>query len=777
MSTSQATNNDNNNQNNAKNKPPIATENLAKAQFQVEGMSCQACATRIEKVLNKKPAIASASVSFAGETLNVSYDASQSNAEQISEWVSKTGFTAVPMTDNQIPQAADKSMDWRLVLIWICMIPFLIGMAGMMLGQGMSWMPALWIQFLLSTFVQLGLAGPFYRSAWASIKGGLANMDVLVVIGTVTIWAYSTYIWLESLGVNLLDSSSFALSWSDITSHSAAHVPVYFEAGVMIIAFVKLGKYLEQRTKKHSLNSINMLLELTPTTVERLVTVKPQQSTQPETSDAELSFEQVNLNEVQQGDVLRAKQGSRVATDGIVISGEGWCDESHLTGESVPVTKDKGDKVLAGAMVENGSLNYQVTAKGSDTQLSDMVKALSEAQGSKADLARLADKVAAVFVPVVVLIALVTFGLTLSITGAMDKAILHAVSVLVIACPCALGLATPAAIMAGMGVAARHGVWFKDAQSLEMAGSVDTVVFDKTGTLTKGKPHIVDSMMVNKAIKADDVLQLAASVEAHVSHPLATAVVNAAQVKNIPLLVADKVDVVSGLGVKAVVEGFGEVKVGTAEFVGLKLPKTLPKVWQIASTIAVSAEGMPLGMFALADELKEESLQAVKALKQDGLEVVLLSGDKPSVVQQVADDLDIQVAHGHFKPRDKAQWIEAHQAVGHKVAMVGDGVNDAPAMATAYASFAMLEGTEVAKHSASARLMGDSIMQVHSGVDIAKATVRNIKQNLFFAFVYNCLGIPLAAFGLLNPMIAAAAMALSSISVLMNALRLTRHKV
>lgn len=777
MSTSQATNNDNNNQNNAKNKPPIATENLAKAQFQVEGMSCQACATRIEKVLNKKPAIASASVSFAGETLNVSYDASQSNAEQISEWVSKTGFTAVPMTDNQIPQAADKSMDWRLVLIWICMIPFLIGMAGMMLGQGMSWMPALWIQFLLATFVQLGLAGPFYRSAWASIKGGLANMDVLVVIGTVTIWAYSTYIWLESLGVNLLDSSSFALSWSEITSHSAAHVPVYFEAGVMIIAFVKLGKYLEQRTKKHSLNSINMLLELTPTTVERLVTGKPQQAIQPETSDAELSFEQVNLNEVQQGDVLRAKQGSRVATDGIVISGEGWCDESHLTGESVPVTKDKGDKVLAGAMVENGSLNYQVTAKGSDTQLSDMVKALSEAQGSKADLARLADKVAAVFVPVVVLIALVTFGLTLSITGAMDKAILHAVSVLVIACPCALGLATPAAIMAGMGVAARHGVWFKDAQSLEMAGSVDTVVFDKTGTLTKGKPHIVDSMMVNKAIKADDVLQLAASVEAHVSHPLATAVVNAAQVKNIPLLVADKVDVVSGLGVKAVVEGFGEVKVGTPEFVGLKLPKTLPKVWQIASTIAVSAEGMPLGMFALADELKEESLQAVKALKQDGLEVVLLSGDKPSVVQQVADDLDIQVAHGHFKPRDKAQWIEAHQAVGHKVAMVGDGVNDAPAMATAYASFAMLEGTEVAKHSASARLMGDSIMQVHSGVDIAKATVRNIKQNLFFAFVYNCLGIPLAAFGLLNPMIAAAAMALSSISVLMNALRLTRHKV
>ena len=805
MSTSQATNNDNlnktNPKNNSENNPQNSSENssqntsqndpqhdsnntsktpathLAKTQFQVEGMSCQACATRIEKVLNKKPAIDSASVSFAGETLNVSYDASQATVDQISEWVSKTGFTAVPMVDNQIPQSVDKSMDWRLVLIWICMIPFLIGMAGMLFGQGMRWMPALWIQFLLATFVQFGLAGPFYRSAWASIKGGLANMDVLVVIGTVTIWTYSTYIWLQSLGINLLDSSSFALSWSDITSHSAAHVHVYFEAGVMIIAFVKLGKHLEQRTKKHSLNSINMLLELTPTTVERLVKEGKEQNIALEDNTTEASVEHIELNDVQKGDILRAKQGSRVATDGIVVSGEGWCDESHLTGESVPVTKNKGDRVLAGAMVENGSLNYQVTAKGRETQLSDMVKALSEAQGSKADLARLADKVAAVFVPVVVLIALVTFGLTFWLTGAMDKAILHAVSVLVIACPCALGLATPAAIMAGMGVAARHGVWFKDAQSLEMAGSIDTVVFDKTGTLTKGKPNIVDSMMVNKEIKADDVLQLAASVEVHASHPLATAVVTAAQAKNLPLLPVSKVDVVAGMGIKADVEGFGEVRVGTPEFVGLNLPKRLPKVWQIASNIAVSIEGMPLGMFALADELKEESAQAVQTLKNDGLEVVLLSGDKPSVVEHVAQDLGIETAQGYLKPRDKAQWIEAHQAVGHKVAMVGDGVNDAPAMATAVASFAMLEGTEIAKHSASARLMGDSIMQVHSGVDIAKATVRNIKQNLFFAFVYNCLGIPLAAFGLLNPMIAAAAMALSSISVLMNALRLTRYKV
>lgn len=755
---------------------PQSADSFSTTQFQVEGMSCQACATRIEKVLNKKPAVDSASVSFAGETLNVAYDPKQASIDQITEWVSKTGFTAVPMQDNQIPQAEDKPMDWRLLLIWICLIPFLIGMAGMLLGQGMHWMPPLWVQFLLATFVQLALAGPFYRSAWASIKGGLANMDVLVVIGTVTIWAYSTYIWLQSLGVNIYDPSSFALTWSDITSQSAAHVPVYFEAGVMIIAFVKLGKFLEQRTKKHSLNSINMLLELTPNTVERLVKGSKKASASAKNNEA-LNFEPVELKQVDNGDILRAKQGSRIATDGIVLSGEGWCDESHLTGESVPVSKKQGDKVLAGAMMDNGSVNYKVTATGSETQLSDMVKALSEAQGSKADLARLADKVAAVFVPVVVFIALLTFGLTLWLTGAMDKAVLHAVSVLVIACPCALGLATPAAIMAGMGVAARNGVWFKDAQSLEMAGRVDTVVFDKTGTLTKGRPQIVDSMMVNKSIDSKDVLQLAASVEAHTSHPLATAVVNAAEAKKLTLYPVSNVEVVTGMGVKGLVEGFGEVKVGTAEFVGLNLPKRLPKVWMIASTIAVSVDGIPLGMFALADELKEESAQAVEALNKDGLQLVLLSGDKSSVVKHVAEDLGIAEAHGQLKPRDKAQWIEAHQAVGHKVAMVGDGVNDAPAMATAYASFAMLEATEVAKHSASARLMGDSIMQVHSGVDIANATVRNIKQNLFFAFIYNCLGIPLAAFGFLNPMIAAAAMALSSISVLMNALRLTRHKL
>ena len=731
----------------------------AHLQLAIDGMTCQACASRIEKVLNKKPSVYEVSVNFAGETANVDYDPTQTTPEQVTEWVNKTGFVAnLQAADSLFAQTDEDTATeypWRLIGLWVCLLPFLVGMAGMLVGQGMAWMPPVWIQFILATIVQFGLALPFYKSAWASIKGGLANMDVLVVIGTVTIWAYSTYLWLTH-GDGTLNSLLQS-------SHAGGHGPaVYFEAGVMVIAFVRTGKYLEERTKKHSLNSIDLLLSLTPDEVEQ----------QQPNGD----FHNVALQDVQVGDILRAKQGSRVATDGTVIDGSGWCVESHLTGESVPLKKEVGDGLLAGALVENGSLLYRVSAKGSDTNLGDMVQALSDAQGSKANLARLADRVTAIFVPVVVTIALITFGLTWWLTGMIDTALMHAVSVLVIACPCALGLATPAAIMAGMGVAARHGVWFKDAQSLEAAGNIDTVVLDKTGTLTIGKPAIVDNVMVDKSLAVDDVLQIAASVEAHASHPLATALINAATERNLPLMNVTDISVIKGAGIQANIEGLGLIKVGSAEFANLTLPKLMPKVWQIASTVAISINDEPLGAFALADDLKDDTPQAIRALQDAGINVILMSGDKQSVVDHVAGQLGIEQAYGKMSPRDKASQIALLQTAGHKVAMAGDGVNDAPAMATADASFAMFEGTDVAQHSASARLMGESLMHIDAAQKIANATVRNIKQNLFFAFIYNCLGIPLAAFGFLNPMIAAAAMALSSISVLMNALRLTRFK-
>lgn len=716
----------------------------------IDGMTCQACASRIEKVLNKKPAIAQADVNFANETAQIQFDGEQTTPEQIIDWVNKSGFSATvqqPDTLFDTPPTAEK-LPLSLIATGVCLLPFLLGMAGMMVGNHQL-MPPLWLQFGLATLVQFGLALPFYQSAWASIKGRLANMDVLVVLGTLTIWAYSTYVWLFV--------------------PSNGHLPnVYFEAGVMVIAFVKLGKFLEHRTKKHSLNSLNLLLNLTPDWVDVKVNN---------------SWQKMSLATVQQGQILLAKAGSRIATDGVVVAGEGWCDESHLTGESVPLAKRLGDTVMAGAMVQNGSLEYRVTATGRHTRLGDMIQALSDAQGSKAHIARLADRVAGVFVLVVVALSLVTFVANFYWLGVFDTALMRAVAVLVIACPCALGLATPTAIMAGMGVAVRHGVWFKDAQALELAGSIDSVAFDKTGTLTQGKPTIVAHFIVDKSLKYGDILALVANVERHANHPLATTLVKFAEnyfhenKQLLPNFSVSQVRTVAGQGIQANVAEFGVVKVGKFAFTHVTLPNDSDPVWQIASQVAISVNDIPLAGFALADELHSDSQTVIEALKMLNLNPIILSGDKQSVVDTIAHQLGISQAVGELSPRDKARYINDLQMSGKKLAMVGDGVNDAPAMATAIASFAVENATDIAKHSATARLMGDSLKHMVFAVKIARATLRNIKQNLFFAFIYNVLGIPLAGFGLLNPMLAAAAMALSSISVLLNALRLTRLKL
>lgn len=741
--------------------------NIEQLNLDIGGMTCQACASRIEKVLSKKPAIAQADVNFANETAQIRFDPSQTSVDEILQWVKKTGFEAeVQQADALMhEQAVEQEIPWSLILTWVCLLPFLVGMAGMMVGNH-SLMPPVWLQFVLATIVQFGLAIPFYKSAWASIVGRLANMDVLVVLGTLTIWAYSTYIWLGSGILSGVDHSGM--------SHTVHELPpVYFEAGVMVIAFVRLGKYLEHRTKKHSLNSIQLLVKLIP---EAVLVKTPQGEWQSQA-----------LSSVKIGEVLLAKAGSRIATDGIVTLGEGWCDESHLTGESVPLSKRIGSTVLAGAMVDNGSFEYRVTATGQQTQLGDMIQALNDAQGSKAKIARLADKVAGIFVPVVVAISIITFVLNYWFLGNVNDALMRAVAVLVIACPCALGLATPAAIMAGMGLAARHGVWFKDAQALEAAGTVDTMVLDKTGTLTHGKPDLVAHYVVDDSLSFTDILILVASVERHANHPLATTLINFAesyleqQGAKLTLLPATNVQTVAGQGVEAYIEGFGKVKVGRLAFTNVVLPdsitKTVDSPWHIASQVGISINEIPLAAFALADDLMSDTEQVLQRLRGYHIEPMIMSGDKQSVVDYVAHQLQVNQALGELSPRDKAEQVSALQAAGKKVVMVGDGVNDAPAMATATASFAVNNATDIAKHSASARLLGDSLSHAVSAVAISQATLRNIKQNLFFAFIYNCLGIPLAALGLLSPMIAAAAMALSSISVLMNALRLTRFKV
>ena len=714
-----------------------------KISIQIGGMTCQSCANRIEKVLNKKPFVQQAGVNFAAEEAQVVFDSTQASETQIIEIIHKTGFSAHIKQANELPiEEKNTSIPWRLIILWIINIPFLIGMLGMMSGSHSLMLHPIW-QFALASIVQLWLAIPFYRGAIGSIRGGLANMDVLVSTGTLTIYIYSAFMLLYH------------------ANHAMRHV--YFEASVMVIGFVSLGKFLEERTKKHSLNSLSMLLQLTPKKVTALRNDKW----------TEIALDQVNI-----GEIIRANQGERIAADGIIENGNGWCDESHLTGESRPEEKQKGGKVLAGAMVTEGSIIYRANQLGSQTLLGDMMNALSDAQGSKAPIARFADKVASVFVPAVLLISLVTFALTYVLTNDSVSSLIHAVSVLVIACPCALGLATPAAIMVGLGKAVNAGVWFKDAAAMEETAHVDTVVLDKTGTLTKGELEISALWQPQSAVHSeDDLYRFAAAVEQQANHPIAKAIVHAAEQKmlEIPTALFAKMEV--GQGIQAKLEQVGTIKVGKPDYCGLILPKNLEDIWQIASIVAVSINDEPIGAFALTDTLKNDSLHAIQRLQQQNIDVVIMSGDQQSVVDYIAKQLGIKKAFGRLSPRDKAEQIQKLKDLGHVVAMVGDGINDAPALAAANVSFAMKSGSDIAEQTASATLMQHSVNQLVDALFIARATLKNIKQNLFFALIYNILGIPLAAFGFLNPVIAGAAMAMSSISVLMNALRLKKVRI
>ena len=718
---------------------------MQKVSIQIGGMTCQSCASRIEKVLNKKDFVQQAGVNFASEEAQITFDEKQTSVEQLIQIIQKTGFTA-QLKQEQAALPQERNISWRLIFLWLINVPFFIGMLGMMLGQHDWMLPPMW-QMVLATIVQFGLAIPFYKSAWGSIKGGLANMDVLVSLGTLTIYFYSV----------------FMLFYLPHMSHDHGSANIYFEASVMVLGFVSLGKFLEDRTKKHSLNSLGLLLQLTPKQV------RVQRNGE---------WQTVPLNQIQVGELLRANQGERIAADGVVEEGTGWCDESHLTGESLPEMKKSGSQVLAGAMVTDGSLVYRSQQLGSQTLLGDMMNALSEAQGSKAPIARFADKVAAVFVPTVIGIALLTFLLTWWLQQDVVTALIHGVAVLVIACPCALGLATPAAIMVGMGKAVKQGIWFKDAAAMEESAHVNAVVLDKTGTLTEGKPQVVAFWQAQSAVYSEDeIYALAAAIEQSATHPLAKALEQAAMAKNVALPAVQHIQTEVGQGIQGEIEHIGTVKVGKPAYCGLTLPTDLDPVWQIASIVAVAVNDEPVAAFALADALKPDSQKAIQRLQAHNINVYIMSGDNPNVVQYVANQLGIQYAQGNMSPRDKASAVKLLQENGNVVAMVGDGVNDAPALTAANVSFAMHDGADVAQHSASATLMQHSVNQLVDALLISRATLKNIKQNLFFAFVYNVLGIPLAALGLLSPVVAGAAMAMSSISVLSNALRLKKAKM
>lgn len=712
-------------------------------QLNISGMTCAACATRLEKALKRRPQILDASVNFASETASVTVPLDAVSDTALIEMIEAAGFSAQPVVAGGGETLAERHADsWQRERRWfifsaLLTVPFLLEMLAMLFGWHALMLPR-WLQLVLATPVQFVVGWRFYRGAYAALKGGGANMDVLVALGTTT--AYLLSLWVTLFG-------------------NATH-PVYFEAAAVVITLVLLGKLMETRAKDKSADAIAALMRLAP---------------QMAWIERDGDWCEVPLPQVGVSDKVLVRHGDRIPVDGEVLEGQATVDESLLTGESMPLLKTEGDRVFAGTQNQDGRLVLRAAGVGEHTLLAQITRSVAEAQGSKAPIARLADRISGVFVPVVVVIALITLIGNGLWHGDWTEALLNAVAVLVIACPCALGLATPTAVMVGIGNGARHGILFRQAEALELAAGIDVLLLDKTGTLTEGKPKLAE-LWCAPGWETDKVLTLAASAEVGSEHPLARALLDAAQQRGLSLLSTDSFNANVGQGVSATIAGEGEIRVGVPVWLEVPLPEDSMRSLdrEGRSLIGVALNGQLIGLCALADTLRPTSAQAVKALQAMGIRVEMLTGDSYSTAFAIAAQSGIADFQAAVKPHDKANRVTALHAEGHKVGMVGDGVNDAPALALADVGFAMGAGSDVAIATADVTLMHGDLMQLVAAVGLARATMSKIRQNLFFAFIYNTLGIPLAAFGLLNPMLAGAAMALSSVSVVSNSLLLRR---
>lgn len=730
---------------------------IAKAGYEVatitnrlhlEGMSCASCVGRVEKALAAVAGVVAARVNLATETAEVEGFGPGADLASLRAAVEAAGYGVRTLAgDARTPASLDQTVGKEglvLALGGALALPLVIPMALEVVG--VHWMLPAWIQFLLATPVQFLLGARFYRAGWKAVKARSGNMDLLVSLGTSAAYGLSIYQWL-ALGETHL----------------------YFEAAAVVIVLVRLGKWLEARAKRQTTAAIRALQALRPDTALVLRDGK----------GIELAIDQVRA-----GDQVLVRPGSRVPLDGIVVDGHSSVDESLITGESLPVDKSAGEAVTGGSINGDGLLRVQVTAVGAETVLARIIRLVEEAQGAKAPIQQMVDKVAAVFVPVVLVIALATLVGGGLLTGDWPGAIINAVAVLVIACPCALGLATPAAIMAGTGVGARHGILIKNAEALEEAQRISMVVFDKTGTLTEGKP----SLVFHRAATPDlPLLPWAAAIQQGSEHPLARATVAAARSRLEPgtIPAAQEVQALPGKGMQATVAGRA-LRLGSTRFMaelGIDISgfeadvALLGRQGRSLSWLAdVTDPAHPrlLGLMAFGDPIKKEAVQAIEALRVQGIRTALVTGDHRGAAQVVAGELNIDHVEAEVLPADKAATVARIKADGATVAMVGDGINDAPALALADVGIAMGGGTDVAMHAASITLMRGDPRLVAAAIDLSRKTVRKIRQNLFWAFIYNVVGIPLAAFGLLNPVFAGAAMALSSVSVLVNALTLRR---
>jgi Cu+-exporting ATPase len=705
----------------------------------ISGMTCASCSARIEKQLNKLPGV-QASVNLATETATVNAPGWLEVADII-RTVEKTGYGAAEISGAAREQEKSrKAAKYRrdvIVFIGAAMLtlPLLLQMVGMFGGGSMEWLPR-WLQFMLATPVQFIAGWRFYRGAYNSLRGGGANMDVLVALGTSMAWGFSTVVTLFGLNEH-----------------------VYFEAGAAVITLVMLGKLLEARAKGATTTAIEQLIQLAPKTAR----VKRDDQ-----------FVELPVSQLRPGDIVQVKPGERLPVDGEVLEGASGVDESMLTGESLPVSKIPGSRVYAATQNTRGVLVVKALGVGAQTQLAEIVRLTEAAQGSKAPIQRLADKVAGIFVPTVVGIALITFIGWWVFAGSFTQALINAVAVLVIACPCALGLATPTAIMVGTGLGARHGLLIRNAEALEGAEKLDSLLVDKTGTLTEGKPHLTH-LLPSRGITESLLLQWVASLEQHSEHPLALAVLNAAKERNVPLVPATDFEALSGQGLKGRING-QLIQVGSPDWMAEQKIEMTPLPDGPQTWIGLARDGQFAGWLGVADTLRKSSVQAVARLKQMGVDVIMLTGDNAVTTNAIAQEAGIKRYVAGVMPGEKAAVVGKIRDEGGTVGMAGDGINDAPALAAADVSFALASGTDIAIETADITLMRNDLNGVADAIELSRRTLAKIRQNLFFAFIYNVIGLPLAAMGMLNPVIAGAAMAMSSVSVVSNSLLLRRWR-
>lgn len=728
--------------------------------LQITGMTCAACATRIEKRLNKLEGVEKAPVNFALETVLVEYNPEQVSVSEMKEAIKKLGYTLEQKIENAGEQVDHRQKEiekqqGKFIFSLILSFPLLWAMVSHFEFTRFIWLPDMlmnpWVQLALATPVQFIVGKQFYVGAYKALRNKSANMDVLVALGTSAAYFYSLYLSISSI-------------------RSGAHmVELYYETSAVLITLILLGKLFEAKAKGRSSEAIKKLMGLQ---AKNATVVRDGQEMI------------IPIEEVLEGDIVFVKPGEKVPVDGEIVEGRSALDESMLTGESIPIDKTVGDTVIGSTINKNGFLKIKATKVGKDTALAQIIKVVEEAQGSKAPIQRLADVISGIFVPIVVGIAMITFlvwyfGVN---PGDFADALEKFIAVLVIACPCALGLATPTSIMAGSGRAAEFGILFKGGEHLETTHRLDTIILDKTGTVTNGKPSLTDVILA-EGVNENELLTLVGTAEKNSEHPLAEAIVEGIKEKGINLGSSDSFEAIPGFGIQSTVNG-KQLLIGTRRLMAkysvnvqavLANMENLEKQGKTAMLVAI--DGHYAGLVAVADTIKDTSKEAISRLHSMGLDVVMITGDNAQTAQAIAEQVGIKKVIAEVLPEGKAEEVKKLQQAGKKAAMVGDGINDAPALATADIGMAIGTGTDVAMEAADITLIRGDLTGIADAIFMSKKTITNIKQNLFWALAYNVIGIPIAASGFLAPWLAGAAMAFSSVSVVLNALRLQRIKV